>query len=418
MIRAIVFAGILSLLLNGKAHSKADDPFSAPAAPVLGAPAVPRDTAGSTSSQPDSLKVLAWLDRIKLSGTLDGQMRYLRHKDLAVKDSRATTDLYFRLLELGIETSFSDWATAIAVLNSEWIGDYMNAGDERMTVDEIHFDIKEDDVPLYFVFGKRTLAFGEFENDLVSDPMTQDAYETKKVGATIGYSGPLEFDASVTVYKGDEAMSHLFQSGLFDAARIARNPLAVDNSNSCIVSAFVAPFHDTLTIFGAVSNEPGAGRRNSTVDAGISFKIPFYPSITVNGEYMKALQREDYVGANRQYRESVLAASISYSFVRKKSGIASRGLYKARKAYRKSHPIMVAVRFERFDDDSMAKEFGGWSVKNRYLAGGRYTMFRSGDVSAYLGIEYRRTEFRLSPAVSDALNNCNDEVYINWGLDF
>ncbi|HEY5132266.1 MAG TPA: hypothetical protein VII85_01115, partial [Candidatus Krumholzibacteriaceae bacterium] len=71
------------------------------------------------------------LDKMKLSGTVEGQMRYMRHASLSRMDSGAGSDLYIRMVEIGIETGFSSWVAAIAVLNSEWIGDYMNAGDER-----------------------------------------------------------------------------------------------------------------------------------------------------------------------------------------------------------------------------------------------------------------------------------------------
>jgi hypothetical protein len=357
-------------------------------------------------------------DRIVLSGTLEGQMRYIRFANSAQASSDAASDLYLRILEIGIETSFSNWLAAIAILNSEWIGDYVNAGDERLTVDEIHFDIEPASVPLYFVFGKRTQPFGVFESNLISDPMTQDAHETKKVAATIGCRGPFGVEASFTAYKGSEGMDHLFQAKLFDTTVVGRNSLEIDNVGSWIASITVAPFHDSLTVFASFASEPGALRRNMTIDAGLSLKIPFLPHVTIDGEYMKALRRERYADAGREYHEGVLALSLTYSFVLKRGMIESRGLYKARKAYRRSHPVMVALRFERFDDDSLTRELGAWSIKDRYLGGGRYTIFEQGSVSAYLGLEYRRTRYRYPLGAGGAIRDRNDELYLNGGLDF
>jgi hypothetical protein len=42
--------------------------------------------------------------------------------------------------------------------------------------------------PLYLVVGQRTQPFGAFFAHFVTDPMSQDAYEVKQVGATVGYT--------------------------------------------------------------------------------------------------------------------------------------------------------------------------------------------------------------------------------------
>jgi hypothetical protein len=376
------------------------------------------DSARSAPSPAGGDADTARLVGIKLSGTVEGQMRYMRDGTLATGSPGAVGDLYLRLLEIGIEADVSNWASAIAVLNSEWIGDYVMAGDERMTVDEMHFDLRRDPFPLYFILGKRTLPFGVFENVLVSDPMTQDAYETQKVGAVFGCALPGETDVSISAYKGDEAIGHLFSSGLFDSARVSRNPLDVDEVNSFVVAASTVPRHDSLTIFGAFSSEPGADRRNLTIDAGFSARMPFVPSLAIDVEYMRALQRESYPGIERQFRESVLAASISYSFVPIEGSLAGRGNYRARKEYKRTHPFLVSARYERFDDDSMSDESHAWSIKDRYLAGGRYTLLRKASVSAYLGAEYRRTILRVPPGYSSPPPATNDEVYLSAGMDF
>ncbi len=365
---------------------------------------------------------MAWLGHIKMTGNLEGHFRGMRHRDAFVGDSGVMTDIYFRRVELGIETSFSDWATAIAVLNSEFIGDPMQKGDERITVDEVHFDLRERGTPVYFVFGKRTLSFGEFENALVTDPMTQDAYEIKKVGATIGFSGPLDADVSATVYKGDELVTHLFQSALFDTNRVKRDVLEINNLGSFVVAASSTPVEDALTLFAAFSSEPGTDKRNTTANAGFSFKLPFFANVAIDVEYMKALQRELYLldggRSSRESRESVLAATLSYSFTVKRSILHNRGLYRARRQYRRAHPIEAALRFERFGDDGLSGRFAAWSVRHRYLAGGRYTFYQSGDVAVYLGLEYRRTEFRVPFGQANAVNPSNDEGYVAFGLDF
>jgi len=119
-----------------------------------------------------------WLSKVKISGTLDCDFRWMNYNSIYKIYSATTSDLYLRLFDLGIEAPLLDWATATAVLNSEWIGDYLNQGDEKIAADEVHFDLQDADFPFYLIFGKRTQPFGLFENYLITDPLTQDAYET------------------------------------------------------------------------------------------------------------------------------------------------------------------------------------------------------------------------------------------------
>ncbi len=209
------------------------------------------DSSGAPAGQLGGNNALEWINRINLSGTLQGEARWMKYPGASYPESKSTSDLYLRIFELGIETNFLDWASGIAVLNSEWIGDYLNMGDEKLTVDEVHGDLRRDSLPFYLVFGKRTQPFGVFENHLVTDPMTQDAYETKKVGATVGVTGGMGLDVSVTLYKGDEQMGHLFQSGLFDTTVIIRNADPVRNVESYIGAVSLAPVNQLITMFGA-----------------------------------------------------------------------------------------------------------------------------------------------------------------------
>ncbi|NOY65079.1 MAG: hypothetical protein GXO97_06770 [Nitrospirae bacterium] len=153
---------------------------------------------------------------VSISGSIYGEYRWMRHRDITDPDTDSTSDLYLRKVELGTEVSLTHWAEASVVLNSEWIGDDINQGDEKVAVDEATLTLKGEGFPLYLVLGKRTQPFGVFENHLITDPMTQDAYETKRPGLTLGVEGPLGLDASLTVYKGEEQMNHLFESGLFE----------------------------------------------------------------------------------------------------------------------------------------------------------------------------------------------------------
>ena len=326
-----------------------------------------------------------WTKKIKLSGLLEGEYRWKKYRDISDKNSDSTSDLYLRRLELGIEAELTDWIKANTVLNSEWIGDGVNNGDEKITVDEATITLQKEKFPLYLVMGKRPQPFGVFENHLITDPMTQDAYETKKVGITAGYTGPLGLDVSATVYKGEEQMDHLVASGLFGATRDGATD---DDVGSFILSASISPVKDHLKF---------------------------------DSEYMKALKRERYSGFTEAFKEGVFSITGSYVFnTRERHEQIGGAELKEQKAHVTEEPIELALRFERFDDDELAEKTSSWSAKNRYSLGARYSFYRDEkkDVTAYVGTEFRYTNYRLHSSLTNTRVDNNKEMFLKLGLSF
>jgi hypothetical protein len=363
----------------------------------------------------ESVSLPPWMERVTLSGTLEGEFRWQDKRDIGERNSDSTSDLYLRRLELGIEAAITDWVDTSLVLNSEWIGDGVNEGDEQITVDEAMVNIQNNDFPFYFSVGKRTQPFGVFENHLITDPMTQDAYETKKVGVTVGYTGTVGLDLSATLYKGEEQMDHLAASGLFD---ITRNPgiETTDDVDSYILSASLSPVEDRLTLFGSYLSEPGRGDRNKTMTFGFTADIA---NIMIEGEYMRALKREKYSGISNEYKEGVLSLGVAYALIAREREMVGGALFAERKAHLVSEPLEFALRYERFDDDDFADRESSWSVDNRYSAGVRYSFYhdeKSG-LAAYVASEYRHTDYRLHP-IQTARAKDNNELYLRLGVSF
>ncbi|HDY70634.1 MAG TPA: LbtU family siderophore porin [Nitrospirae bacterium] len=343
-------------------------------------------------------------DRISIGGAVAGEYRWVKHSNMTTKDSDSTSDLYLRTVELSLEAELADWITTAITVNSEWIGDDVTPGDEKLTVDEAAITLRKEGVPLYLIAGKRTQPFGVFESHLVTDPMTQDAYETKRTGVTLGYQRPfMDLDASVTVYKGEEMMTHLFESGLFDSDSISRvsDPAGYD-VGSYILNVSITPIAEHLRLSAAYLSEPGNGKRNNTLSLSATYNCLFIDGLSIDAAYITALQREEYRDATvlaDNYKERVLSLGA---------------------AYRVTEPVEVALRYEHFDDDGLAKETGAWSVENRYSIGGTYTFYENEDlcVSSYLALEYRKTDYRLSEAVKASMGDDNSELYMRLGMEF
>jgi hypothetical protein len=353
--------------------------------------------------------------KINLSGFLAGEGRWRRTREAPA--AMTTTDLYLRAFEIGIEADVAEGVSATVVLNSEWIGDALNAGDARVVVDEAHLDVAVPHTPVYFVLGKRIQPFGLFETNFVTDPLVQDAYETKSVGLTAGLKTARSTDLSVTFYKGRVRSDHLAQSGLFGPSAAASPDLTVDRVDSWILSAASDPFGEEWTVLAAFASEPGLGRRTTTFNAGSYLNVPGLKSLQIDAEYMRALRREDVPGLGRSFRESALSVAASYQLISPERPISHGRNYRARKSRRLGHPALVAVRFEAFDDGSRAAVLGSWSVRNRVTVGGRYTFFANGSVVAALSLEYRKQALRISPAFEGSAGPSH-EVYMRFGLDF
>ncbi len=362
--------------------------------------------------------VTNWFERIKLPGTISGDFRWMQHGKVLSKGSRPTTDLYIRKIELAVETDLLDWASAIIVLNSEYIGDFLNINDDNVKVDEVHFDIQFPNQPYSLVFGKRTQPFGLFDDYLITDPLTQDGYETKCVGISFGYNGPLNSEIVITPYKGNAQMDQLFTSGLFDSRIIQRDSISKRTINSSIISFSFIPVPNYLTLFSAYLSEPGKNKRNTSMNLGMIFHVPFMRKLLFDGEYMQALSRENYFGFNRSFNESALSVSAVYLFSLRARNYKGGGNFKGRRSGNRAHPIDLAIRYEYFNDDSMSDLADIWSVKNRISLGGRYSFFEDKNIIAYFEMEIRLSKYRVPPHLTDLLNNRNKELYMKLGIDF
>ncbi len=358
-----------------------------------------------------------WMERVRLTGTIEGDYIRTRHNDVADKASYSTSDLLISTVEIGTEVDFTDWIKGSLVFLAEDIG---TENETDITVDEAVMTLHGKGFPVYLIFGKRAQPFGVFENHLISDPLTQDAYETSRVGVTAGISGPRALDLSVTIYKGEEMMNHLFESGLFngdpDTGGISRSGEEPDDADSYIISLSLSPIEKHLTLFGAYISEPGKRERNETLNAGFNFILPVLENLRIDAEYMKALNREKYDGAGKEYREGVLSLTAAYEFVLRKREIIGGALFAERKAHIVSEPLEISVRYEHFDDDGMTDELGMWTVYNRCSAGARYAFYndKESELTVYAAAEYSLTKYRESP---DSIDK-NSEFSARFGISF
>jgi hypothetical protein len=376
------------------------------------------DWSGPFTFQETGPAASSWAEKIKLSGAFKGDFRWRQYADFLNRLSAPATDLYIRELDLGIQTDVVQGFSATLVLNSEWLGDDLNQGDEKATVDEAHIDLGLPHLPFYLVLGKRSQAVGLFENYLITDPLTMDLYETKKVGITAGVTGPLETDVSLTFYKGAGQLDHMLGSGLIDPERVLKNPLMNDRVSSWILAGSVTPWKHVLNVFGALFSEPGTSRRNMGLNMGFNFSLPGHPNLKVDAEFMKALSREPYAGSDQEFKENTLSVTATYSFVLRTRRFRGTGNYAGRRATARAFPFTASLRYEHFDDGGLTAALDAWTIRERASLGGRYTFFETGSALGYFQLEYRINTFRVPPQLAGQMTDSQNEVYLRLGFLF
>jgi len=109
-----------------------------------------------------------------------------------------TSDITLSTVELGVEAEISDWAVANIVFL--WEED----DTEQVEVDEGTITLgNTEKSPFYLIAGKFVVPFGNYETNMISDPLTLEIGETPQSAVQLGLEHPSGFTASVYTFNGD-----------------------------------------------------------------------------------------------------------------------------------------------------------------------------------------------------------------------
>jgi len=324
-------------------------------------------------------------DRLTFSGSIELDYSYADDSntgDNTVNDS--TSDLDIGTVELGIGVAFHEYVTGNFILK----GEALDTGDDRVFWDEATIRIQKEGFPLYFVGGKRGQPFGMFESHLINDPITQDCYEIAKTGVTVGYTTDY-LDISATIYKGEELMTHLVDSGYGFERDNSPTYEETDDVSSYIGNITISPL-DALMVSAYYNSEPGDGDRNETAGISVHYEIGM---VTLDAEYIAAISREKHFTDNKEYNESAWFIGV---------------------AYQAAEPLEIAARYEAFDDDNTGEQDG--HLTDRYGIGFTYTLFENDSFVTNLMGEYRISNYEKESG-GNADDNLN-EAFLRLAIEF
>jgi hypothetical protein len=338
---------------------------------------------------------------IGFSGAIELDYGYVDDGDIGdntVNDS--TSDLDIGTVELGAEIAFHEYATGHIAFKAEGLD-----ADDHVFCDEAVIDIRKQGFAPYLTLGKRGLPFGAFESHLITDPLTQDLYEIADTGMTVGFTpGVSGLDVSLTVYKGEVLMTHMLEgaykldrtylddTGALPAWRTGGMHASYNETDD--VSSFIG--HITLEpmegmALGAFYNsEPGDSQRNDTLGGMFHFEIS---RLTLDTEYITAVQRETNSADNLEHKESALSGAMAFQCTDK---------------------LEAALRYEVFNDDIPGNQDG--NLEDRYSLGLNYALLEKENFAIGLSFEYRQSSYEKASGstADDSLN----ELFAKLGIEF
>ncbi len=329
-------------------------------------------------------------DKLTFSGAIELDYSYADDSNLEDNtDNDSTSDLDIGTVELGLEIAFHDYVTGNLILKGEGLDSDDN---DRVFWDEATITIQKEGFPFYFVGGKRGQPFGGFESHLINDPITKECYEIAKTGATIGYSTDvLGLDISATVYKGEALIAHLEEAEYGFERDTIPTYKKTDDVSSFIGNITISPI-EGLMLAAYYDSEPGDGDRNETAGGTLHFE---FWKITLDAEYIAAIQREKHFTDNKEYNESAWFGAIAFQVM---------------------DPLEIAARYEVFDDDIEGDQDG--HLDYRYSIGFTYTLFEKDDFATSLMGEYRVSNFEVEPGNPNGVDDKLNEVFLRLAIEF
>ncbi len=137
-----------------------------------------------------------FLEKVDIHGLIEVE-GYSASRGSGFDGNRDSSDITLATVELEIDAKINEWVSGHLLLL------YEEDDTEDFTVDEGIITIgNTEQFPLYLSAGKMYVPFGNFESNMIQDPLTLELGETRESAAQIGFESA-GFYGSVYVFNGD-----------------------------------------------------------------------------------------------------------------------------------------------------------------------------------------------------------------------
>ena len=234
-----------------------------------------------------------WADRVTLSGAVEMEAGY-ENTDFADPDAEDedSGDLTLATAELGIDVDIAEHVAGSVL--------FLYEDDESVAVDEAFIILDgKDALPLYLKAGKIYVPFGNFESNMISDPLTLELGETRETAVEVGfeYGG---FYGSVYAFNGDidkdGEESHIDNYGACVGYALEQDVFSMD-----IGASWINNIADSGGYSDATEEEAEAAEAFGIAFAfrdyvpGISAHTIFnFGPVTLIGEYVSLLEEPEW----------------------------------------------------------------------------------------------------------------------------
>lgn len=204
-------------------------------------------------------------------------------------DDENSSDIAVATVELGIEAKINPWVSSNVLLKYEDTGE---EDDEKVFVDEAFITLANESVPYSLKAGRLYVPFGNFETQLISDPLVLDLGEARETALQLGFA----------------------QNGIYANAYLFNGDTQKADSENNIDQYGV---NLGYTFEGTVNADIGVGYINNLADSnGITDALPdsealadYIAGLNVYGvvEYQNFRFMAEYVGALDEFAVNELA---------------------------------------------------------------------------------------------------------------
>jgi hypothetical protein len=283
-----------------------------------------------------------WADRVTISGVVEAGV--YDGDDATVPKS----DIALATVELGVDAEVSEYSSAHVLFLSEDGG--------GLGVDEAFITIGNTEKnPLYMTAGKMYVPFGNFETQMISDPLTLGLGETGEDAFLLGVDAA-GFYASVYAFNGDAADGvddKIEHYGTNVGFAFESDAVSID-----VGGGWISSIQDSDGMTEAITTETGSMVVTEYIGGYAAHLIAAFGPVTLIGEYVGA-DDDIITGTNSQISAYNVEAGVAFPLAGKEAGFAV-GFQTTDDALWAGAPeerIVAAFVFGFMDGTSLALEY-------------------------------------------------------------